>query len=330
MKSMLAIFLLLSPLPGFATSPGHPHRPELRRIAVREVVRGPGNAEDAFLSRPAALAFDKNRLYIADAEECAVKVFTKEGRFVASHGRKGQGPGEFSFPSGVSVRGGRIYVADKFNFRIQTLDLEGAPLGGFRVPFAPDKVFALEDDVLLVTHNPLNRSGTEKMLHAFDGNGRLLWQGLESRISGDPVYDAFRNMTAVCPGPDGDFFLIFKCDEREVLHFDPAGRRIGAIPLDERYEDKALSLPLKSGRRTIRGVGWSWAVSSGRFFLLAPAYTPENDLGPGREVFVFDRTGLLDGLVRLPAETAAIAVDGDLIYAIDIDRELRVLRMSER
>ncbi len=330
MTNILAAIILLAGLPGFSSVPGFPQAGDVRRIPVREIVRGPDRQDDAFLLRPAALAFDESRLYIADAEECVLKVFTKEGRFVATLGRKGQGPGEFSFPSGVSVREGRIHVADKFNFRIQTLDLEGTPLGGFRVPFPPDKIFALENDVLLVTHNPLNRAGAEKILHAYDAAGRLLWEGLESRVSGDPVYDAFRNMTALGLGPDGDFYLIFKCDGREILHFGPDGRRLGAIPLDERYKDRSLSLPLRSGRRTIRGVGWGWAVSGGCFFLLAPAYTDQKDLGPGHEIFVFDRRGRLDGLARLPAEATMIAVDGDLIFAVDLDRELRILRMSER
>ena len=330
MKHLLAVFLVLSNAPVSEPIWACPHVLESRQIAVREVVRGDESADDAFLSRPVALAFDESRLYVADAEACAVKVFTREGCFAASYGRKGQGPGEFSFPSGVSVRGGRIHVADKFNFRIQVLDLEGNWLKGFRVPFAPDKVFALKDDLILVTHNPLNRSGSEKMLHAFDGQGRLLWEGFESRFSGDPVYDSFRNMIAVSPGPAGDFFLIFKCDGREIFHFDPAGRPIAEIPLDERYEDKPLSLPLKSGKRSIRGVGWSWASSGGRFFLLAPAYTAGKDLGPGREVFRFDRTGRLDGMIRLPREMILIAVDGDMIFAVDLDRELSILRMNER
>ncbi len=330
MTNIIAAIVLLSRVPGFAALPERPRGAELKRLVVREVVREASQADGAFLSRPAALAFDEDRLYIADAEDCAVKIFTKEGRFVASLGRKGQGPGEFSFPSGVSVRGGRIYVADKFNFRIQILDSKGGSLGGFRVPFAPDKVLALEDDVLLVTHNPLNRSGREKMLHAFDGNGRPLWEELESRATDDPVYDSFLNMTAVSHGPGGDFFLIFKCDERRIFRFGPDGRRTAAIPLDEDYEDKALSLPLKSGRRTIRGVAWSWSVSRGRFFLLAPAATAEKDLGPGREVFVFNGSGRLEGLVRLPAEMSMISVDADLVFAIDLDRELRILRISER
>ena len=127
--------------------------PPVRAVRVEELRLEPEPNEEAFLARPVFLAAEAGRVYVADGLDCAIKVFSEDGRFEASLGRKGQAPGEFSFPSGVSAHGGRLYVADKFNRRIQILDAAGHPLGGFPVPFFPDRVFALAPDRILVTRN---------------------------------------------------------------------------------------------------------------------------------------------------------------------------------
>ncbi len=47
-------------------------------------------------------------------------MFTSEGQFLISLGRKGEGPGEFDYPCGLAVDvSGVVYVCDRVNNRIQ-------------------------------------------------------------------------------------------------------------------------------------------------------------------------------------------------------------------
>jgi len=47
-------------------------------------------------------------------------VFTSEGKFVASFGKKGDGPGEFHSPYGLAVdNSGVVFVCDYNNCRVQ-------------------------------------------------------------------------------------------------------------------------------------------------------------------------------------------------------------------
>lgn len=73
-------------------------------------------AEEQF-SRIAATAFDADdNLYVLDGDDGRVAVFDRSGRFVRQFGRRGEGPGEFRFPSHIAVTNDRhIVVLDRGN-----------------------------------------------------------------------------------------------------------------------------------------------------------------------------------------------------------------------
>ena len=55
-----------------------------------------------------------------------VAKFGPDGKFLMEWGKKGKGPGEFNLPHGIAQDAqGRIYVADRSNFRIQVFDEAG-------------------------------------------------------------------------------------------------------------------------------------------------------------------------------------------------------------
>jgi len=302
-------------------------RPGIGKWKAVEVVLPANDADEACLGRPIALALDADHLYIADAQDCAVKIFSKGGAFLRSVGRKGRGPGELSFPSGVSVAGGRLFVADKFNCRVQTFDRAGEPCGGFPVPFAPDKAWALTGETLLVTSSPTGRMAAEKMLHIYDAGGRLRWEGLEARASSDPVFDAFCNMILVCPGEGGDFFVVFRSGERSILHYAASGALVGKILVDERHAFQPMDLPFKGPKKRLLGFCWAAAWDRGFFYISAPAPVEGKDLGPGRLLSVVDRAGRLTASIELPCPVHRFVVEGARVYAIDDDGGLRIFEV---
>jgi DNA-binding beta-propeller fold protein YncE len=82
------------------------------------------------LENPSGLAIDRDRelLYVADAKKHQVLCYSEaDGSLVRTIGRRGVEPGEFNFPTNLSVdRHGRLYVADTLNFRVQVFDASGA------------------------------------------------------------------------------------------------------------------------------------------------------------------------------------------------------------
>lgn len=84
---------------------------------------------DGEMENPSGLAVDRarNRLYVADAGKHQVVVYdTTDGRLLQTIGKRGPEPGEFNFPTNVTVGpDGSLYVADTLNFRIQRFNPDG-------------------------------------------------------------------------------------------------------------------------------------------------------------------------------------------------------------
>lgn len=297
------------------------------RLKAVEIPRPAADTDEAVLGKPLALAFDAGELFVADAQDCAVKVFSDAGRFVRAFGRKGRGPGEFSFPSGVAVAGPTVFVADKLNSRVQAFDREGSPRGSFPTRFLPDRIYILADDLLLVTANPGGKRNGETLLHLFDTAGRLRWEGLEASVSGDPVYDAFRDMILVCPTGGGEFCVVRRSGERTVLRFASTGALVGKTEVGEEHPFRPIDLPFKGRRKRLLGFCWAAAADAGLLYLSAPAPVDGRDLGPGREISVVDGKGRLTAVIELGRAVHRFAVAGERIFAIDDEGELRLFEV---
>lgn len=81
-----------------------------------------GDGPGQFANGLNGVAYDREngRVVVADSRNDRVQVFSKDGEFLCSFGKTGTAPGEFRFPCGVAVDAkGDIYVADKYNHRVQ-------------------------------------------------------------------------------------------------------------------------------------------------------------------------------------------------------------------
>lgn len=89
---------------------------------------------DRPLTQPTGIAYDAatERLYVADTAEHRIEVFDRRGRWLQSIGRRGEGAGEFNFPTHLwlSADGG-LWVTDALNFRLQRFDTAGRHVSGF-------------------------------------------------------------------------------------------------------------------------------------------------------------------------------------------------------
>jgi sugar lactone lactonase YvrE len=110
-----------------------------------------GTADGQF-DRPADVTVSDGIVYVVDANNNRIQVFTKEGTFIKKFGSEcliktglepskgckkpatngplelGElGDGQFKYPAGITVRSNTVFVADNFNDRIQAFNVEICP-----------------------------------------------------------------------------------------------------------------------------------------------------------------------------------------------------------
>jgi len=87
----------------------------------------------AQLVRPTGLALERTarRIYVTDTLRHQVIALKMDGSLIGAIGTRGSAPGEFNFPTALTISAGKLYVVDSMNFRIQAFTLEGKYVNAF-------------------------------------------------------------------------------------------------------------------------------------------------------------------------------------------------------
>jgi hypothetical protein len=89
-------------------------------------IRGGESPEQDFSDITAVAVGPAGELLVLDGKECRVSVLDAKGKILSAFGRKGQGPGEMSMPSGVAwTPAGEIMVEDSGNRRLSFFSRDG-------------------------------------------------------------------------------------------------------------------------------------------------------------------------------------------------------------
>lgn len=85
------------------------------------------------LKRPTGLARDAQRgiIYVADTHAHDIKVFSDDGKLLKVIGQRGEGDGEFNFPTHLTFAADKLYVTDTLNSRVQIFDTDGKMISKF-------------------------------------------------------------------------------------------------------------------------------------------------------------------------------------------------------
>lgn len=88
---------------------------------------------EGYFKRPTGLAIDsaRNRIYITDTLRDAVYTADLQGNILGSFGKRGEGDGEFNYPTDILARNDELVVVDAMNFRVEVFDRDGHFRGKF-------------------------------------------------------------------------------------------------------------------------------------------------------------------------------------------------------
>ena len=115
-------------------NPDYPRDGVIALMLEEELSIGEGEGENYIFDSPGEIRVGEDgNIYINDWGFTNVRCFDKNGQYLRTIGRKGQGPGEFvAFRFNLS-NDGKIYFMDTVNARISILDVNGNFINNFKV-----------------------------------------------------------------------------------------------------------------------------------------------------------------------------------------------------
>ena len=101
------------------------------------VIGGEEESEDYIFERLIDFTVDeKGNIYLLDFSACSVFIFDSEGNYLRTVGRKGQGPGEFTYPIAISsINPDTFFVAQSNPNRFSFFNFKGEYLRDFSLNF---------------------------------------------------------------------------------------------------------------------------------------------------------------------------------------------------
>jgi len=223
--------------------------------------------ENVAFYMPAMVALDgAGNLYVLDTGNHRVQKFGPDGKYLATYGRQGQGPGEFYYPAWLALDDkGFLYVTDPNNQRIQVLTPDGKDhktIKGLEQGAGP--VFAGQGGEL-VTGAPrmriiMNRDmdkpeALPKLVKVLDLEGKLLREFGEPRDFKSELLNTSGNEVIMSVDAAGQVYLVFTVQNR-IEKYAADGRLLWRadreLPYSMEIKDKG-EIKREGGGMTIRG-----------------------------------------------------------------------------
>jgi hypothetical protein len=225
-----------NPATGFA-APATVKLPELWRLG------GDSESEDEFFGVISDIDIDEQgNVYLLDSQLSECKIYTKDGEFVRSIGREGEGPGEFRRPIAMFFTGdNKVAVVQVMPGKIVLLSKDGQPAGDHPIPQAPDGGFQIiqgaeangGNTVLFMARQQFDQAAMKwsrtGFLTSVDAKGKQLTDycskdnsiNMAAAEMNDKAWDTIERRWKV--GPDGRVYACLSYENYEITVYNKAG-----------------------------------------------------------------------------------------------------------
>ncbi len=335
--------------------------PKVRLEPIRVIGDADTDDENLAFNMPNDLVEDgRGNIYIADSANARIQKLDKDGAFIATLGRRGQGPGEFTSVRSLAIDpDDRLYAFDAGQRRVTILTSEGREARTIRLLKGNISGLRLMKDGSLLVGEPL-RSGPRQdvvppriLLKIIDDQETVKAEFGSPVDYGEPVTSQVGNSIYFTIGSDNGPVAAFSYQNR-VEKYTPAGRIVWRADRPLNFDTKVIekgkfeSTPTTSTFRgpnmnrcsngvAVDAAGRIWVVTYRR------QIKPEEILrisvsgsqsGSTRKVEgntdlrttdmfqldVFDPEGTLLGTLPVTQFVDGIWIYGDRLYLLDRDR----------
>jgi hypothetical protein len=296
--------------------------------------------ENQVFSRPVDMALDEaGNLYVLDRQDCRIQKFTQDGHFMATLGRRGQGPGEFMRPTNLDIDAqGCIYVKDLYKIKILTPEGKEQKAVLLPSPTLGCRFRSLKSGQISVGGNFASPKPGEKatslpkLMQIFDWEGKLQKEFGEIRDYGIPLLNSFANWFFFDVDGEGNFLISFWFQNR-IEKYSPEGKLVwranrvlnfSSEPLSKGKSEAiegAVGIQMPEMNTVSCGIaadkkGRAWVITQIRQ-LSKEEQKAESDKIDVYKLEIFDIDGLLLQEIPIQHEAQAIRIKNNQLLILD-------------
>ena len=205
--------------------------------------------------KPFDISLDSNgNVYVADSGNHRIQKYSQDGEFLASYGRKGQGPGEFQIMGGIAVDNeGQMYVTDRSTNRLKVLSSQGDELKNLPTLKITGEIALLSTGESVLSKGLFfSAESTPGLIQIVGEDGKLLRTAGQQELYED--WDCFRyfNRTSFAIDKEDNLYLAF-ATRNKIEKYTPEGTLCMTIdrPLNYGISEKIEKVKRQVGPREI-------------------------------------------------------------------------------
>jgi len=225
-------------------------KPEVTLRLIRTIGGIDVEDENYAFHFPYDLAWDSSdNIYILDEGNNRIQKFSPEGKYLATIGRHGQGPGEFQSPFSLDIDSkGYLYVSEGASRRIQILTPEGKAYKTIKnIKYLVLKLRNLKSGLIAAGGNPGIRftetklQNLVKLIKVFDLKGNLQFEFVDMLDYKNNLVNEEGNRIDYDIGKDGYFYITFTHQNR-VEKYSPEGTLLWRADRPLNYGTEPISM----------------------------------------------------------------------------------------
>jgi len=226
--------------------------PKISLEKVKEIGDIEAESEEVAFYMPLDMALDQaGNLHVLDTGNHRIQVFTPEGAFLRTVGRKGQGPGEFNFPGSLDIDAqGTLIVASPFIKKIQFLGADGIETDSVTITEDFSEYLRALDSGKLVSsvrrgfglpEEGDEDKGLEPLMQIMDRKGKVIKKFGEPRDYKHDLVNSTGNNVRFAVGRDGHIYVAFRFQNR-LEKYTPEGEIVWRAEKELNFDaDKPIS-----------------------------------------------------------------------------------------
>jgi hypothetical protein len=223
--------------------------PELSIEFVKNIGELDAEDENILFHLPADIACDANgNIYVLDAGNQRIQKFSPEGEYLATIGRRGEGPGELQMPMSLDIDGrGYLYVPDSGNQRLQIYTPDGIAHKGISanqgslgiIRIAPDgSMLQGGGGFIMMGPGGIDRDAAPPpLLKVRDPEGEVVKEFGVPKDYKDFLLNRMGNQCQFTVAPDGSVYVAFAFQNR-VDKYSPEGDLVWTADRELDYDMK--------------------------------------------------------------------------------------------